>query len=78
MKYNIFRIYTKDLGLNIVSIVGYIASISLLYIRQYLLSKDPSHKMVQREDHADPGDIFILIYNMSEHYLNLTVKQIFY
>ncbi|KAJ8920070.1 hypothetical protein NQ315_011724 [Exocentrus adspersus] len=39
----------------IIPVVFYCASIALLYVRQYLLSKDPGHKMVHREDTADPA-----------------------
>ncbi|CAH1155881.1 unnamed protein product [Phaedon cochleariae] len=40
--------------INIIPIVFYCGSITVLYIRQYLLSKDPGHKIVEREDNADP------------------------
>ncbi|XP_018575913.1 uncharacterized protein LOC108914564 [Anoplophora glabripennis] len=38
-----------------VPIIFYCASIILLYVRHFLLSRDPGHKRVQREDVADPG-----------------------
>lgn len=33
---------------------GYFGSICVLYMRQYLISKDPGHKIVQRDEAADP------------------------
>ncbi|KAJ8945139.1 hypothetical protein NQ318_001604 [Aromia moschata] len=41
--------------LNLIPIGCYIYSIAILYVRQYKLSKDPKHQIVQREDRADPG-----------------------
>lgn len=38
-----------------IPILCYCGSIVLLYVRQFLLSRDPGHKRVQREDIADPG-----------------------
>lgn len=40
--------------LNIAPLILYMMSIAVLFLRQYLISKDPGHKIVQRQDDGDP------------------------
>lgn len=40
--------------LNLIPIVLYICSICVLYLREYLISRDPKQKIVHREEHGDP------------------------
>jgi len=40
--------------LNLAPMVLYISSICVLYMRQYLISKDPGRKIVERDDDGDP------------------------
>ncbi|KAG5864077.1 hypothetical protein JTB14_005899 [Gonioctena quinquepunctata] len=41
--------------INIISVVFYCGSLVVFYIRQFLLSKDPKHKIVEIESTAEPG-----------------------